>query len=165
MSESIIRDQNSLGLDGRTSIFSPLQSCQESNSLNVLELPAYLSSTSPFCSRWRASVMTECRIWWPIESSAWNRWSHRRKQDYVRMHGVFFSLFVNVALLVWYLVCTKLLPEAKVRARNIHSEVVLHPLQEQHPALTLLLKCLLLQNLSLQLTAPKKKKAKWKMES
>jgi len=54
---------------------------------------------------------------------------------------------------VRYLVCTELLPEAKVRASYIHSQTVFHPLQERHPALTLLLKRLLPQCLRLQLTA------------
>lgn len=34
----------------------------------------HLSSTSPLCSSWRASAMTEWRIWWPMDSSFWKRW-------------------------------------------------------------------------------------------
>jgi len=31
----------------------------------------HLSSTSPFCNRRRDSLITEWRIWWPKDNSAW----------------------------------------------------------------------------------------------
>lgn len=49
--------------------------------------------------------------------------------------------------------CTELLSETSVGSGHVCSQTVLHLLQERHPALTLLLKALLPQCLSLQLTA------------
>ena len=54
---------------------------------------------------------------------------------------------------VSYLVCAELLSEADVRTGHVYSQPVLHPLQERHPALTLLLKALPPQCLRLQLAA------------
>lgn len=45
----------------------------------------------------------------------------------------------------------ELLPEAEVGAGHVHGQTVLHPLEEGHPALTLLLKRLQPQRLRLQL--------------
>lgn len=50
---------------------------------------------------------------------------------------------------------TELLSEAVVRSRYVYSQAVLHPLQERHPAFTLLLKSLLPQHFRLQLTVHK----------
>lgn len=50
-----------------------------------------------------------------------------------------------------YLVCAQLLPEAGVGAGHVHRQTVLHPLQEGHPALALLLKALPPQQLRLHL--------------
>lgn len=58
---------------------------------------------------------------------------------------------------VRHLVCAELLSEADVRAGHVHSQTVLHPLQERHPALTLLLEALSPQGLRLELTAPPNK--------
>lgn len=50
-----------------------------------------------------------------------------------------------------YLVCAQLLPEAGVGAGHVHRQTVLHPLQEGHPALALLLEALPPQQLRLHL--------------
>ena len=52
--------------------------------------------------------------------------------------------------------CAELLSEAGVGAGHVHSQAVLHPLQEGHPALTLLLKALPPQSFRLKLTAHRK---------
>ena len=72
--------------------------------------------------------------------------------------GLHLSVFVesvseSVNNRAGYLVCAELLSEADVRAGHVYGQTVLHPLQETHPALTLLLKALLPQSLHLQLTA------------
>lgn len=68
----------------------------------------------------------------------------------VCVHGVSVK---SVNDSVNHLVRTELLSEADVRAGHVYSQAVLHPLQERHPALTLLLKTLPPQRLRLQLTA------------
>lgn len=52
-----------------------------------------------------------------------------------------------------YLVRAELLSEAGVRTGDVHRQTVLHPLQEGHPALALLLEALPPQRLRLQLAA------------
>lgn len=67
---------------------------------------------------------------------------------------VFFVKSVSESVnRVRYLVCAELLSEANVRAGHVYGQTVLHPLQERHPALTLLLKALSPQCRRLQLTA------------
>lgn len=56
-----------------------------------------------------------------------------------------------------YLVRAQLLPEAGVGAGHVHRQTVLHPLQEGHPALALLLEALPPQQLRLHLAAPRRR--------
>lgn len=124
-------------------------------SVSVSQFLHHLSSTSPLCSRWSASVMTECRIWWPMDSSASNPLKRRERGN---RSGLNPCVCVDRPWPVGparYLVCAELLSEAAVWARHIDGQVVLHPLQERHPARTLLLKALLPQRLRLHLTANK----------
>lgn len=54
---------------------------------------------------------------------------------------------------ICHLVRAELLSEAGVRRGDVDGEAVLHPLQERHPALALLLETLPPQHLRLQLAA------------
>lgn len=61
-----LQDEVASDDDKRMSGFS-LKSASCDSLLTVLG--PHLSSTSPLCSSWRASAMTEWRIWWPMDSS------------------------------------------------------------------------------------------------